>query len=73
MCPVWRLYLLSCAHIKQTLIELTNLIRGKVHVLAILHHLVERLFLHTETKEILRQRSLLSYTLLTLGMSALVG
>ena len=46
MSPVQRLHLFPCTHIKEALIELSNLARRQVHVFVMSQDVIERFFLH---------------------------
>lgn len=50
MSSVRWLHLLTRTHIQEAFVELSNFIRSKIHILAVLHDVVERLFL-IEMKE----------------------
>ena len=49
VCSTWHLHLLARAHVEERLVELAALVRSEVHVLAVLHEIVERLFLWNES------------------------
>ena len=45
MGSAWYLHLLARAHVEERLVELASLVRGEVHIFAMLHEIIERLFL----------------------------